>query len=121
HWQATSKRMSQGVAADVALLIQLYERDPTPEAFAELERMAVWPLRLQIAFEPNAALEQPRCRAYGSALDRYLTRALEEQIGREIWYDSTCPGNQVRIRAPTTAGVLEVRAYKDRVQARSGP
>jgi len=122
HWQATSKRMSQGVAADVALILQLYERAPTPTNFAELRRMAYWPLRLDIELEPGAALEpHPRCRTSGSTLDRYLTRALEEQIGREIWYDSTCPGNQVIIRVPVAQGVMEVHAFRDRVQARSGP
>jgi two-component system osmolarity sensor histidine kinase EnvZ len=121
HWQATSKRMSQGTAADVALIIQLYEREPTPQNFEELRRMAYWPLRLDITLEPAATLDHPRCRAGGSSLDRYLTRALEEQIGREIWYDSTCGGNQVRIRVPIAQGVLDVRAFRDRVQARSGP
>ena len=43
HWQATSKRMSQGVAADVALIIQLYEREPTPENFADLQSLALRP------------------------------------------------------------------------------
>src|SRR5512147_2584987 len=57
HWQATSKRMSQGVASDVALIIQLYERNPTPENFADLERFARRPLRLDIEMQPNAPLE----------------------------------------------------------------
>src|SRR5690606_5668465 len=57
HWQATSKRMSQGVASDVALIIQLYERNPTPENFADLRELARRPLRLDIALEPNAPLE----------------------------------------------------------------
>lgn len=121
HWQATSKRMSQGVASDVALIIQLYERNPTPENFADLERLAFRPLRLDIDLQPGAALEQPRCRAFGSVIDRYLTRALQDQLGREVWYDSTCPGTQVIIRVPTAEGVLQLKAFRDRVQARSGP
>jgi len=56
HWQATSKRMSQGVAADVALIIQLYEREPTPENFADLQSLALRPLRLEIELQPDAAL-----------------------------------------------------------------
>ena len=121
HWQATSKRMSQGVASDAALIIQLYERNPTPENFADLERLAWRPLRLEIELQPGAPLEIPRCRAAGSVLDRYLTRALHEQIGRDVWYDSTCPGTQVLIRVPIEEGVLQLKAYRDRVQARSGP
>lgn len=121
HWQATSKRMSQGVAADVALIIQLYERDPTPENFASLQDYAMRPLRLQIELQPGAELAIPRCRAWGSTLDRYLLRALQSDISREVWYDSTCPGPQVLIRVPIQNGVLQLKAYRDRVQARSGP
>jgi len=121
HWQATSKRMSQGVAADAALIIQLYERNPTPENFADLRQLAWRPLRLEIELQPGAPLEMQRCRAVGSVLDRYLTRALHDQIGRDVWYDSTCPGTQVLIRVPTQDGVLQLKAYRDRVQARSGP
>ncbi len=121
HWQATSKRMSQGVAADAAMLIQLYERDPSPQRFEYLRQLAERPLRLAIELQPGAPLELPRCRAVGSVVDRYLTRALRDELGRDVWYDSTCAGNQVLIRVPTAEGVLQLRAYRDRVQARSGP
>lgn len=121
HWQATSKRMSQGVASDVALIIQLYERNPTPQNLADLQRIGLRPLRLEIELQRNAPLEIPRCNAYGSVLDGYLTRALEDQLGRHVWYDSTCPGTQVKIRVPIAEGVLQLKAFRDRVQARSGP
>jgi two-component system osmolarity sensor histidine kinase EnvZ len=121
HWQATSKRMSQGVASDVALIIQLYERNPTPENFEDLRALAFRPLRLDIDLQPNAPLELPRCRAFGSVIDRYLTRALQQQLNRDVWYDSSCPGTQVTIRVPTAEGVLQLKAFRDRVQARSGP
>lgn len=121
HWRFTSKRMSQGVAADAALLIQLYERDPTPENFADLQRMADRPLRLDIDLQPGAALEMPRCRTFGSVVDRYLTAALRDELNRDVWYDSTCPGNRVLIRIPTAEGILQIKAYRDRVQARAGP
>lgn len=121
HWQATSKRMSQGVAADVALIIQLYEANPTVENFERLREYAMRPLRLEIDLQPGAELAIPRCRAWGSTLDRYLTRSLQTDIHREVWYDSTCPGPQVLIRVPTEDGVLQLKAYRDRVQARSGP
>jgi two-component system osmolarity sensor histidine kinase EnvZ len=109
------------VAADVALIIQLYERNPTPANFADLQRMAHRPLRLEIELQPGAQLERARCGAYGSVIDRYLTKALHDQLGREVWYDSTCPGTQVIIRVPIAEGVLQHKAYRDRVQARSGP
>jgi two-component system osmolarity sensor histidine kinase EnvZ len=121
HWQATSKRMSQGVAADTALLIQLYERDPTPENLARLQAMAQSPLRLELELQPGAPLELPRCSPVGSSLDWLFTRALTRDLQREVWYDSTCPGSRVIIRVPTQEGVFQVKAFRDRVQARSGP
>ncbi len=121
HWEATSKRMSQGVAADVAMVIQLYERDPTPERFESIRALAWQPLRLDIALEPGGPLEIDRCRAYGPAIDRYLTRSLRQELARDVWYDSTCPGTQVKMRIPIQQGVLSVKAFRDRVQARSGP
>lgn len=121
HWEATSKRMSQAVASDVALVIQLYERDPTPERFESIRALAWQPLRLEITLEPPGPLEIDRCNAAGPAIDRYLTTALELELQRAVWYDSTCPGTQVQMRIPISEGVLSVKAFRDRVQARSGP
>lgn len=121
HWEATSKRMSQGVAADVALVIQLYEREPTPAMFETVRAFAWSPLRLEIALEPAGPLELKRCRSWGSAVDRYLRISLQQELSRPVWYDSTCPGTQVKMRVPVTGGVLSVKAFRDRVQARSGP
>ncbi|HYD86654.1 MAG TPA: ATP-binding protein [Vitreimonas sp.] len=121
HWQATSKRMSQGVAADVALIIQLFERNPTAENLEDLQALAMRPLRLEVELQPGAPLEIPRCRPWGSTLDRHFLRALRQDIGREIFYDSTCPGPQVIIRVQTPRGVLQLKAFRDRLQARSGP
>ena len=121
HWRFTSKRMSQGVAGDISLLIELYERDPTPATFADIKDLARRRLNLDIAIEPTAALVQPKCSPVRASIDRYLQSALEDHLQREIWYDASCPGRQVQIRAPIAEGVLSVRAFRDRVQARSGP
>lgn len=121
HWQATSKRMSQGVAADVALIIQLYERNPTPENLEDLQTLALRPLRLEVELQPDAPLAIPRCRPWGSTLDRHFLRALTQDIGRDVFYDSTCPGPQVIIRVETPRGILQLKAFRDRLQARSGP
>jgi two-component system osmolarity sensor histidine kinase EnvZ len=121
HWEATTKRMSQAVAADVALLIQLYERDPTAERLDFIRQIGQAPLRLAVTYEPTGRLETTRCRAYGSAVDRFLTESLASELGRPVWYDSTCPGRQVEIRAPVANGVMSIKAFRDRVQARSGP
>jgi two-component system osmolarity sensor histidine kinase EnvZ len=121
HWEATSKRMSQGVAADVAMIIQLYEANPTPENFSRVQRLAKAPLRLDIAIEPGASLEKARCLPVRATVDRYLKRSLSDELRREVWYDASCPGPHVEMRVPIDQGILRVLAFRDRVQARSGP
>jgi len=122
HWRFTSKRMSQGVAADVALLIQLYEIDPTAARFEEIKRYARSPLRLDIGLDTRGPLRRRHCGHSASRIiDQYLIEALSEELSREVWYDPTCPGDTVTIRVPINEGVLVVRAFRDRVQARSGP
>ncbi|MEZ5995185.1 MAG: hypothetical protein R3C25_05475 [Hyphomonadaceae bacterium] len=114
--------MSQGVAADVALVLQLYERDPTPENLAALRDYAMRPLRLEI--------ELQRGRAAGDcALQRSETRrsidtccARCRDVNRDVWYDSTCPGSQVIVIACRPRTACQLKAYhRDRVQALAGP
>ncbi len=120
HWRATSKRMSQGVAASIILLTRTYEANPTPERFAQVAQMARDPLRLQATLEPGGVLERKRCAAAG-VLDRYMIAELEAALHRKVFYDATCPGQFAEIRVPIKGGVLSVLAYRDRVEARSGP
>ncbi len=122
HWRFTSKRMSQAVAADVTLLLQMYESDPTPENFGRVRAMAQAPLRLDLKIEQGGALARQRCgRSQTAFIDRYLVEALEYDLNRAIWYDPSCRGPYVYLRLAIPGGVMEVQARRDRVQARSGP
>lgn len=122
HWRFTSKRMSQAVAADVTLLLQMYEADPTPENFERVRAMARSPLRLDLHIDEGAALERQRCgRSQTAFIDRYLVEALEFDLDRAIWYDPSCRGPYVYLRLAIPGGIMEVQARRDRVQARSGP
>lgn len=122
HWRFQSKRMSQAVASDVTLLLQTYEANPTPETLAYVQRIASSPLRMSLSFDTNP-LERERCRGRSRSLyiDRYLLEPLDDEFGRQIWYDPTCRDGLVYLRVPTTGGVFEFRTDRDRVQARSGP
>jgi len=121
HWRFTSKRLSQAVAADVSLLLQMYEADPTPDNFARVQRHARAPLRLDITLDRDTLERQACARSRSDIIDRYLIEPLDEEFQRPIWYDPTCRGEYVYLRVPTTDGILAIRAERDRVQARSGP
>jgi two-component system osmolarity sensor histidine kinase EnvZ len=122
HWRFTSKRLSQAVAADVTMLVQMYEADPTAETLARVQQIARSPLRLDVTLEYDTALERETCaRSRSDIIDRYLIEPLDSEFQRPLWYDPTCAGDYVFLRVPTGDGVFAIRAERDRVQARSGP
>lgn len=121
HWRFTSKRMSQGVAGDIAAVIELYERAPTPDNFLAVRDLAQRRLNLDIAIDPRGAVEIAKCSPVRASIDGYMEDALRDHLNRPVWYDASCPGRTVTIRAPIAEGVLVVAARRDRVQARSGP
>ena len=122
HWRFTSKRLSQAVAADITMLVQMYESEPTPDTLAFVQHIARAPLRLEVTLERGAPLERQTCdRSNSDVIDRYITEPLTSEFRREIWYDPTCNGESVFIRVPTVDGIFAIRAERDRVQARSGP
>jgi two-component system osmolarity sensor histidine kinase EnvZ len=122
HWRFTSKRLSQAVAADVTMLVQMYEADPTAETLARVQQIARSPLRLDVTLEYDTALERETCaRSRSDIIDRYLIEPLDSEFQRPLWYDPTCAGDYVFLRVPTSDGVFAIRAERDRVQARSGP
>ena len=122
HWRFTSKRLSQAVAADITMLVQMYESEPTPDTLTFIQHIASTTLRLEMTLEHGAPLERQTCdRSNSDVIDRYITEPLTSEFRREIWYDPTCAGKFVFIRVPTVDGVFAIRAERDRVQARSGP
>jgi two-component system, OmpR family, osmolarity sensor histidine kinase EnvZ len=121
HWRATSKRMSFSIAADVRLLIEMYEANPTPANFTAVQKMAKDPLQLDIAIDASGPLTRERCFFWATVIDRYMVTELREGLNRDVFYDASCPGPLVEIRLPIDQGVLVVKTNRDRVQAWSGP
>lgn len=117
HWRATSKRMTSAVAGEIAAMVQLYES--APEQLPRWRALANGAMRLQVAFEPGAALPAKRCLPFRSVVDTYLQAFLSEALSREVWYDASCPGPTARVRTATAGGVLEFRPYKSQIEAGS--
>jgi two-component system osmolarity sensor histidine kinase EnvZ len=120
HWRAASKRMGQSIAAQVVLLLEMYERDPSPAQFDKVQTLARDPLLMSLSIDKGPI--QTKTCGPGSLLDGYMIDAIKEQVNRPVFYNSSCPGKFVDIRvALAHGGVFDATAYRDRVQAQSGP
>ena len=120
HWDTVTARMSEGVAGEVALTVDLYREDPTAARAAELEEMLLRTSDLSVVLQRGDSLPDTTRSNVFSNLDRTLADALEERIDRPHWFDTTRYPNHIDIRVGVEEGVLRFIAAKERVFAPTG-
>ena len=120
HWQTVNSHLTEGLAGDVALVMQTYAEDPSPAGLARLEDRAQRNLDLSIAFQEGAVLPKGRRGSLFVAVDRSLQKALAERIDAPFWFDTGRYPAYVDVRVAAPGGVIRVIAPKDRVFATRG-
>jgi two-component system osmolarity sensor histidine kinase EnvZ len=120
HWQTVNAHLTEGVAGDIAWIVQAYEEAPTASNLARIQTRAQQTMGLSIALEPNAILPQGRRPVLIVSVDRSLRRALAERIDAPFWFDTARYPAYVDIRIRVPQGVLRIIAPKDRVFATKG-
>lgn len=114
-WETVTRRLSQALAGDIALVVQFLGRYPDEEnrawAFATAEATTGLALRL----EPGAILEQTGPEEGFGILEQRLVRALNERVRRPFFLDIWSHPREVHVDIQLSEGVLRVRASLDRV------
>lgn len=117
HWDKVTKHLSRAVARDIAMIVELYESDPTQKNGNKLSILARDELRLSISFTAGAALPPVQPKPFFSLLDRRLGRELRFAIKQPFWIDTVGRSNYVDIRVQTGKSVLQVIAKRNRAYA----
>jgi len=120
HWNQVTANLSDSVAADVSVAVQLYKQDPTIERAIRLDKMLRPNMELSVALEENDKLPLATRDAFFSNLDKTLRRALANSLSDEFWFDTTRYPNHIDIRVTVDEGVLRFIAARDRVFAPTG-
>ena len=120
HWEATTRRLSDGLAGDIAWVVQSYEDDPKPQDFGKLAVRAEDQLSLSMKLLEDAPLPTRRPASLFAALDRTLDRALSDRLDNAFWFDTTRYPAYVDIRVKVKGGVLRIIAPRDRAFATQG-
>ena len=117
YWERVSALLSQGLAGDVAWVVDAYRADPAvlPAIAARAERNSdlsvdFWEARALPTGERSVFL-QPR------TLDRTLRSALEDRLDSRFWSDTTRYPAYVDIRVQVDGGVLRILAPRERASA----
>jgi two-component system osmolarity sensor histidine kinase EnvZ len=121
HWQTVTSRLSQGVAGDVAWVVDSYQADPTPAGLDRLAARAERSLSLSVALQEDRTLPTPkRTGLLFGPLDRSLRKALTNRLDQPFWLDTTRYPAYVDIRVQVKQGVLRIIAPRDRAFATQG-
>jgi two-component system osmolarity sensor histidine kinase EnvZ len=108
--------LTEGLAGDIAWVIQAYDADPSPPGLKHLEERAEQSLDLSIIHQPGAQLPTVRhVSAFG--IDRAMNTALTDRIDATYWFDTTRYPAYVDIRVKVKDGVLRIIAPRDRAFA----
>lgn len=115
HWNVVTQRLSAGVVADIAALIDIYESHPQDEAI--IRKIAQQRLGLVVDFLPVSELPPPGPKPFFSLLDQSLSDQLRKQIGLPFWIDTVGRSSLVEIRIRLGGKVLRVFAQRSAAYA----
>lgn len=119
HYDTTTMRLSQALAGEIATVIQMMIRAPGSVERLQLFRTAQRSLWISLEFHQGARLpEASSVRSIGpfaSLLDRKLTSAMSELVGRPFLIDTRSFRNKVRIQVQLADGLLQVMVPRKRL------
>ncbi|MEO0982409.1 MAG: ATP-binding protein [Pseudomonadota bacterium] len=118
HWRQTSRKLSQGVASEIAFVLEL--RRDTAVADGVLQDLALTTLKLDFEFDAGGQLPPVQRRSFFTPLDDTLRQELSVRLDQPFWYDISGFDDQIEIRVMVEDGVLIFAADRDRTFSTTG-
>ena len=115
HWQTVTHRLSTVTVQNIALLMDLYERNPKDAG--ALTALAETNLGLRVRFAPGEELPQVRSKPFFDLLDSTLSDELERRIKLPYWIDTVGRSDFVDIRVKLDGAVMHVLAKRSQTYA----
>jgi len=120
HWNQVTANLSDSVAADVSVAVQLYKQSPSVNRAERLDVMLRPNMELSVALEEGDTLPATTRDSFFSNLDKTLRRSLRSSLTDDFWFDTTRYPNHIDIRVAVDEGVLRFIAARERVFAPTG-
>ena len=118
HWRNVTGRLSQGLAGEIAMVIDLHKANETPEQTEFLIRTVKWRLGHDISFTPHEdlpAVSQPR--SFLSFLDNALSKELILQVRKPFWVNSAKSANEIEIKVDIGDSIMTVVTRRSQAYA----
>lgn len=117
HWNLVTQKLSAGVVADIAALIEVYRGYPQDGDNQRIRQIAQGKLGLVLDFLPAADMPPPGPKPFFSLLDQALSVELRKQIRRPFWIDTVGKSALVEIRIQLDRNVMRIFAPRSAAYA----
>lgn len=120
HWSTVTASLSDSMAANVSMAVDLYKENPGPQKAKELNEMMRPNMGLALELRDHREFLTAQRRSFFSILDKTLQNSLSETLDDPFWFDTTRYNNYIDIRVKVDEGTLKFIAARERVFARTG-
>jgi two-component system osmolarity sensor histidine kinase EnvZ len=117
HWQLVTQRLSSAVSADIAMIIDVYERYPQDAEASVLGQIAEARFGMDVDILPDSDLPAPGPRPFFSLLDSALSAELAQQVARPFWLDTVGRSSLIEIRIKLGKDVMRVLTRRNAAYA----
>lgn len=115
HWNTVTRRLAQSVAGDIATIIRLLPRPFAEDKAAPIFAIGSREMGLDLSFNSDQILPNDPTIMRQNLVDRQLSRALVESIGRPFLIDSRSLEKSIEIHVQLAEGVLHVVVARRRL------
>ncbi len=115
HWDTVQRRLSTGVAGDIALTLAAMPHSRDERELARLFARATESTELFFAFRRGESLPAHMRNVGGSRIEEQLAAAIEERVGRPFQIDADFDPRDILISIELNDGVLQVAAPRKRL------
>jgi two-component system osmolarity sensor histidine kinase EnvZ len=115
HWDTVTRRLANGVAGDIGVILEHMRAYPGEENQAWIIRRARNIMELEVSVEPGAILENRQQQRYDGMMEEALAKSLRERVRRPFVMDTDATDRELRIRIQLTDAVVDVLAPRKRL------
>jgi two-component system osmolarity sensor histidine kinase EnvZ len=117
HWNQVTRRLSEGMARDMAALVDMYEASSSKEDFARISDIGLNRFGLSVAVLPPGNLPTPQPKPFFDLLDRALSDEIVANVKRPFWIDTVGQSRLVEIRVKLDNAILRFVAQRGQAYA----
>lgn len=115
HWDTVTRRLAQGVAGDIAAVVEMMRDNPDPAHYARVFEIASRTMQLDVVFRPGVALPTSPILIRQNLVDEKLSAALASFVGRPFLIDTRSLEKEVEVQVQLEDGVLHVELPRRRL------